>query len=175
MIGCSSQRVLEKDEFLLSTVKVESTDKHISTHSIKSIILQKPNNKWFGLAKIPLGMYSLAGKNDSNAVCNLLRRIGEPPVVYDNFSTQQTIKSLNNYLVNKGFRHGYATYDTTRTKHKLHIKYKLHCGPRTYVRNISSVIQNKDVAEILRSKRSESVLKGGMPLEINKLLEEIAL
>ena len=172
MIGCSSQRVLEKDELLLSTVKVESTDKHISTHSIKSIILQKPNNKWFGLAKVPLGMYSLAGKNDSNAVCNLLRRIGEPPVVYDNFSTQQTIKSLNNYLVNKGFRHGYATYDTTRTKHKLHIKYKLHCGPRTYVRNISSVIQNKDVAEILRSKRSESVLKGGMPLEINKLLEE---
>ena len=62
MAGCSSQRILEKDELLLSTVKIESSSKHISTHSIKAIVSQKPNNKWFGIAKVPLGMYALAGK-----------------------------------------------------------------------------------------------------------------
>ena len=172
MVGCSSQRILEKDQLLLSTVKVESTDKHITTHSIKSILRQRPNNKWFGVAKAPLGMYCLAGKNDSNFVCNLLRRTGEPPVVYDDNSTQQTITSLNNYLVNKGFRQGYTTYDTTRTRHKLHIKYKLHCGPRTYIRNISSNIQSADIERIVKNTRAASVLRGGIPFEINKLYEE---
>ena len=172
MVGCSSQRILEEDQLLLSTVKVESTDKHITTHSIKSILRQRPNNKWFGVAKAPLGMYCLAGKNDSNFVCNLLRRTGEPPVVYDDNSTQQTITSLNNYLVNKGFRQGYTTYDTTRTRHKLHIKYKLHCGPRTYIRNISSNIQSADIERIVKNTRAASVLRGGMPFEINKLYEE---
>lgn len=172
MAGCSSQRILEKDELLLSTVKIESSSKHISTHSIKAIVSQKPNNKWFGIAKVPLGMYALAGKNDSNFVCKLLRKVGEPPVIYNDLSTKQTIKALENHLAYKGFRQGYVEYDTVRSKHKVRLTYKLHCGPRSYIRNISTNIQNPQIENILKSKRDESVLHGGMPLEINKLYDE---
>lgn len=172
MAGCSSQRILEKDELLLSTVKIESSSKHISTHSIKAIVSQKPNNKWFGIAKVPLGMYALAGKNDSNFVCKLLRKVGEPPVIYNDLSTKQTIKALENHLAYKGFRQGYVEYDTVRSKHKVRLTYKLHCGPRSYIRNISTNIQNPQIGNILKSKRDESVLHGGMPLEINKLYDE---
>lgn len=172
MASCSSQRVLEKDELLLSTVKVESSDKHISKHSIKSIILQKPNSKWFGITKAPLGIYCLAGQNDSSGISKILRKIGEPPVKYDDVSTKQSLKSIRNYLVQKGFRQGYAEYDTLQTKHKVHLTYKLNCGPRTYIRNISSSIQNAGIEEIVKKHKSESVLHGGMPLEINKLNEE---
>ena len=172
IVGCSSKRVLEKNELLLSTVKIESSDKHISPSSVQTAILQKPNNKWFGIAKVPLGMYALAGKKDSSAVCKLLRKTGEAPVIYDNFSTQQTINSLRNYLVSKGFRQGYATYDTVRNKHKVKLTYKLHCGPRSYVRNISTNIQNGNIEKIIARERSTSVLHGGMPFEINKLYEE---
>ena len=172
MAGCSSQRILEEDELLLSTVKIESSSKHISTHSIKAIVSQKPNNKWFGIAKVPLGMYALAGKNDSNFVCKLLRKVGEPPVIYNDLSTKQTIKALQNHLAYKGFRQGYVEYDTVRSRHKVHLTYKLHCGPRSYIRNISTNIQNSQIENILKSKREESVLHGGMPLEINKLYDE---
>jgi hypothetical protein len=55
-IGCSSHRILEDNELLLSNVKIESSDKQISAGSIQGAINQKPNSKWFGIAKVPLGI-----------------------------------------------------------------------------------------------------------------------
>ncbi len=172
IVSCSSKRVLEKNELLLSTVKIESSDKHISPSSLQTAILQKPNNKWFGLAKVPLGMYSLAGKKDSSGICKLLRKIGEPPVVYDDLTTQQSLKSIKSYLYSKGFRSGFATYDTICKNHKLDLIYKIHAGPRSYVRNISMNIPNTEIRDLILKERHKSVLRGGMPLEINKLYEE---
>ena len=185
MASCSSLRVLEKDELLLSTVKVESSDKHISKHSIKSIILQKPNSKWFGITKAPLGIYCLAGQNDSSGISKILRKIGEPPVKYDDVSTKQSLKSIRNYLVQKGFRQGYAEYDTLQTKHKVHLTYKLNCGPRTYIRNISSSIQNAGIEEIVKKLESGNVtleesidlysMGAKLATECSKLLENAKL
>ena len=172
IVGCSSQRILKKNELLLSSVKVECNDKHISKHSILSVITQKPNSKWLGIAKAPLGMYCLAGKNDSNALSTLLRKTGEPPVVYNDLLSKQTTSTLRQHLISKGFRQGYATYDTIRNRHKVKLTYKLHCGPRSYIRNISTNIQNREVAQIIQESRQSSVLHGGMPFEISKLYDE---
>ena len=79
LVGCSSQRILEKNEKLLSNVKIECNDKHISKHAIQSIILQKSNSKWLGISKVPLGIYCLADKNDSNAISKFVRKIDFAP------------------------------------------------------------------------------------------------
>lgn len=171
-IGCSSHRILEDNELLLSNVKIESSDKQISAGSIQGAINQKPNSKWFGIAKVPLGIYSMAGKKDSNFVCNLLRKIGEPPVIYDAKTTENTIKVLQNHLVSKGFRQGWVSYDTTQTRHKVKLTYHLHCGPRSYIRNITTNIQSKRIEEVLQREKASSVLRGGMPFDISKLYEE---
>lgn len=172
IVGCSSQRLLEEHESLLSSVKIESSDKRVSTGSLQGALAQKPNSKWFGIAKVPLGIYCLAGKKDTNAVCNLLRKTGEPPVIYDANATAKTAKALENHLVAKGFRQGWVAYDTVQSRHKVKLTYNLHCGPRSYIRNITSNIQSKNVERVIQSERSASVLRGGMPFEINKLYEE---
>ena len=172
LVSCSSQRILEDNEYLLSAVKIESSDKHIASGSVQGTLTQKPNSKWFGIAKVPLGMYSLAGKKDSNFVCRLLRKTGEPPVIYNESATNNTAKALQNHLVSKGFRNGWVSFDTVRTKHKVKLTYQLHCGPRSYIRNITTNIQSKRIEHILLRERHASVLHGGMPLEINKLYEE---
>ena len=116
--SCSSKCLLDEGDFLLSKVNIESDDKHVTSMDLQTVMLQRPNSKWLGLVKAPLGLYSLAGKKDSSSLNVFLRKIGEPPVIYDDFSSRQTIKGIQNYLTSKGFRKGYATYDTIHKKHK---------------------------------------------------------
>lgn len=172
LVGCSSQRILEKNEELLSKVKIECNDKHISKHAIQSIILQKSNSKWLGISKVPLGIYCLADKNDSNSISKFVRKIGEPPVIYNDLLTRKSVNSISQYLNSKGFRHGQVTYDTICKNNKVKLTYKIDCGPRSYVRNITTNVLNDSIAKIIQKEKGKSVLYGGMPFEVNKLYDE---
>ena len=67
--------------------------------------------------KVKLGVYSLSGADTTKRVNQWLRKIGEPPVVYDPYLVGRSRNELLRQLANKGYMR--ATVDTlTKTKRR---------------------------------------------------------
>ena len=63
LTGCSATKFVPDDEYMLTAVEIKSEPKGFNIGSLEPYIRQKANSKWFSLFKIPLGTYSLAGRD----------------------------------------------------------------------------------------------------------------
>jgi len=103
LVSCSTTKYVGENEYLLQQVVVKTDDKSISTSELKRNIKQKPNLKILGAWRFHLGLYNLSGRNGKKGINKWLRRIGEEPVIYDDFQTQRSIKQLKIFLQKKGY------------------------------------------------------------------------
>ena len=83
MTSCSATKFVPEGEYMLQSVKVKSSPKGFDVASVEPYVRQKENSRWFSLAKIPLGVYAMAGRDTTKWMNRLLQRIGEAPVIYD--------------------------------------------------------------------------------------------
>ncbi len=70
--------------------------------ALNNYIKQKPNKKvlfW----KFYLSLYNLSNPEKEKWLQCWLRRIGEPPVIYDEDLKEKSTEQLNLYMNNKGF------------------------------------------------------------------------
>lgn len=101
--SCSTTKYVDENQYLLNKVVVKADDKTISATELKRNAKQKPNLKILGMWKFHLGLYNLSGANKNKGINKWLRRIGEEPVVYDDFQTQRSVKQMEIYLQKKGY------------------------------------------------------------------------
>ena len=116
--SCSPTRFISEDEFMLSSVGLSSTNKHVKSSDYRSYVAQEANSKWFNLLKVPLGMYCMSGTDSTKRFNKFMHRIGEAPVVYDTTYVVQTKKSLSLALQNKGYLHAKVEADVLRKNRK---------------------------------------------------------
>ena len=81
--GCSVNRFIPEDEHMLDQVSIRSDKSELKTAPLTGYVVQHPNSKWFSLAKVPLHIYCLSGRDSTKRFNRFLRRLGEPPVIYD--------------------------------------------------------------------------------------------
>ncbi len=74
--GCSAERFLADNDFILANVKMESNNRHLPLSNYRSYIQQEPNSRWFNLSKIPLGIYCLQSRDTT-------RRSGHIRLIHD--------------------------------------------------------------------------------------------
>lgn len=132
--SCSSTKFVKDNEYLLNKLKVNVDSREISNNDIKSVIKQKPNVKILGAFKFHLGLYNLSSKNNNNGFSKWLRRIGEEPVIYDEFKTKRSVKQIKQYLKNKGYYNVVVTDSLTLKAKKATIRYNVKLG-KPYVYN----------------------------------------
>ena len=94
LTGCNATKYVSDEEYLLESVQIKSDTKGFDAAVLEPYIHQKANSKWFSLFKIPLGTYSLAGRDTSKWINRTLQRIGEEPVVFDSAQADLTMKDL---------------------------------------------------------------------------------
>lgn len=173
--ACSSSRFLEPGERVLSSVKVTSDVPHFKTSYYRPFVRQEPNAKWFNLAKVPLGIYCLS-KADSvkgeKGFSGVLRRVGEAPVVYDEQLAGYSALSLEQALKSMGYLHAQVDTIVTQKRHKVAVDYRLHPAERFYVHRLAYTFDDSTLARVVRSESAASLLKEGMPLNLNTLVEE---
>ena len=104
LCGCSATRHLPEGSYMLNKVRVVAdSDYHdIDALAMKEYVRQKGNTRWLSSVKVPLGIYSMAGR-DSSWVNRALRSMGEAPVVFDTLLARQRCENLKLALENKGY------------------------------------------------------------------------
>ncbi|MBC7493971.1 MAG: outer membrane protein assembly factor, partial [Flavobacterium sp.] len=93
-------------------------------------------------------------------ISNQLKKIGEPPVIFDSISTNKSVKRLNYYYFNKGFFDVKTTYttDTSLTK-KIKIKYATVLGTPFIIDSLKSTIDTPVLDSLYQVKKSLSLVK----------------
>jgi hypothetical protein len=115
MASCQSTKYVPDEAYLLKNYRVKVDREQVNARELDSYIKPKPNRQILG-TKFYLGLYNMSGEKD-NGWNRWLRKIGEAPVLYDEYETERNNKQLGLYMRNKGYHHA-VVEDTVRFKKK---------------------------------------------------------
>ena len=170
LAACSATKFVPDGDYMLQSVKVKSEPKGFDVAAVEPYIRQKANSKWFSLVKIPLGVYSMAGRDTTKWLNRTLQRIGEQPVVFDSTSAAATCGDLQTAMRNMGYLHADVDLKTKKKGKKLKAIYTLRPGAPYDIRHIHYDIQDDQIDDLLRTEDDSNLrLKEGMPFTIGKL------
>ncbi|MDE5969573.1 MAG: outer membrane protein assembly factor, partial [Muribaculaceae bacterium] len=105
LTGCSSTRHVPDGKYLLdrATITVDGDRENVKPDQLANYLRQTPNHKILGFAKLQLATYNLSGQDSTKWYNRWVRKIGQPPVIYDAELTNQSVRQLRQALINKGY------------------------------------------------------------------------
>jgi len=181
LYSCSSTKFIADGEYLLDKVKIESDIPNYKTLELMPYIRQQPNYKMFLLNKTMLQVYNLAGKDSTNRINRLLKKIGEKPVVFDSTLVTKTKAELQKLFINMGYMDVDVSSDTALKDKKARVIYRIKGNEPYRIRKFSYSIDDDSIRqllshpELLQSIRREpaservSLIKEGMLFDRNVL------
>ena len=169
LTACAPERFLRSDEYLLDGVAIHTDDPKISVSQIEGFVRQHPNSRWFSLFKVPLGVYCISGTDSTRRVNRFFRRIGEAPVVYDSLQTERSRANIEAAVRNLGYLKATVGANHKDRKRKRKLAYNIEAGTCYFVDKVSKQIDDSQVDSIVSAEEVRSLLRPGMPLDINKL------
>ena len=169
LAACAPERFLRSDEYLLDGVAIHTDDPKISVSQIEGFVRQHPNSRWFSLFKVPLGVYCISGTDSTRRVNRFFRRIGEAPVVYDSLQTERSRANIEAAVRNLGYLKATVGANHKDRKRKRKLAYNIEAGTCYFVDKVSKQIDDPQVDSIVSAEEVRSLLRPGMPLDINKL------
>jgi len=150
--SCKYLRYVPEDKLLLkktevvSDIKFDDVDLHDYLH-------QTPNSYFMGIGRLKLASYSESDTAKHNTWNNWLRKIGEPPVIYDSLMREYSEEELRKVLFNKGFLNANVTSDMTVKNRQATIKYHVQCNEPHVIRHYIVNIPDSNASDIINSPK----------------------
>ncbi|MDE6081790.1 MAG: outer membrane protein assembly factor, partial [Muribaculaceae bacterium] len=150
--SCSSTRHVPDGQLLLdnATITINENESEITSTQLINYLRQAPNHKVLGFAKLQLATYNMSGKDTTRWYNKWVRKLGQPPVIYDSTLTAQSARQLRQALINQGYNDVTVTVDTVarHDKKKMDVRYNITTGQPHFISSIAyefedSVIGNK--------------------------------
>ena len=168
--SCDSTKHIGKNEFLLTKNKIVTADEKADISELTPYIRQRPNTKWFSTLKVPLGIYSMAGKDTTNAINRRLKKWGEAPVILDTTQTYATCRNLSVMMHNRGWLDAEVTALTEIKNKRAEVTYIITPNQQYKLRKINTKISDSRIDSILKAKRIiEKEIRVGERFSINDL------
>ena len=108
LASCSGTKFVSDGQYMLNKVEVKKDEGYpdVNISKYKSYVRQRGNQRWFSALKVPLGIYSLAGRDTTKWLNRTLQSMGEAPVLFDTLKAQQSCNDLAALLRNEGYLGG---------------------------------------------------------------------
>lgn len=128
--SCSPVKHVPDGKYLLDKVKINIEDNdELSSKSLANYLRQSPNHKVLGFARLQLATYSLSGSDSTKWYNRWLKRMGQPPVVYDSALTDMSRRQLELALVNAGYMDADVDVSTQVSGRKrMTVDYNIRTG-----------------------------------------------
>jgi len=178
MAGCSSTRHVPKGEYMLDGVAIEiEGDKNVTSQELINYLRQTPNHEVLGFWKLQLGTYNLSGDDTTKWYNRWVRRMGQPPVIYQQSLTDASARQLDLALTNRGYLDAKVEVDTVMIpgKKKINVTYRVSTGNPHIISSITYDIPDTAVARIVMSDSLLFTLKPGDNFDRDNLDSERAL
>ena len=162
--GCKTSRFIPEDSYLLTGTVITTEGKQVGTDELQAYMPQRPNNKWFSLFKVPLGIYSLSGRDSTKRFNRFLRHLGEAPVIYDRERTIQACNNMQMSVRNMGYLNAEVLLLEKTKKNKMKIYYRIIPHERYYIRDFTLNVQDDSLKQTLDSLNYKPTLSQGYGL-----------
>jgi outer membrane protein assembly factor BamA len=170
LFSCSSTRHVPEDKYLLNRYKAENNNREIDKNELESYIRPKPNKRVLGL-KFYLGLYNLSGTKD-NWFNRWLKKIGEEPVIWNEFDVEKNKERVKLYLRNKGYYHAEVDNTSRFHKQKANVRYKIDTGEPYSINKVSYQFRDTTLRDIILSDTLNTLLKQGSFFDADIIQEE---
>ena len=176
MSGCSSTRHLPTGTYLLDDVKIRLNDSTgtLNETEMMTYVRHQENNRMLWSAKLRLGVYNMSGKDTTKWWNRWIRKLGEPPVVFDYANSLSDAEQLRKAMINDGFLKASVSIDTiaNHKKRKMKVYYNLHPGVPYVIRNIDYVFPNDTLKTLVMRDSSRMIVGLGDMLNRSDLEAE---
>ncbi len=169
---------MSEGEYLLINNKInisqsEVKNKNDLKEDTKSVIIQKPNHKLFGIGRYKLWNYNRVKKKIEMGKSVPEKQVGEPPVLYDSLSANKTITNIEKYLTNVGYFESQASHSLIKKKKKkVIIEYQVDLGKPFLIKQVSYSIDDNAIASVLDKNKANSYLKINECYNVDKIKKE---
>ena len=169
--ACQTTKYVPDDQYLLNRISIKTDNKQINKDELASYIRQDENLKILGFIKFQLWLYDLSRKDKKNS---WLKKIGEPPVIYDGYLKDKSVSEIQQYLSNKGYYLAKVSDRVDLKKKKANVTYVIETGDPYLIRNITEDIHDSIISQYVNNSSDESLLKPGDILDVDVLEQERA-
>ncbi len=155
---------MPKDKYLINKVEVNIDNPNLNKEVAKSYVRQKENYKILGFLKFHLFLYNLSSKKKTD---DWLKRIGEPPQIYDESLSKRSKEQLEQYANSKGFYRASveSSVSLNEKKQKANIEYDLKSGERYKIRTLSYDIKDTALQRLYFNNTVKNEIKSGDPFD----------
>ncbi|MCW3804109.1 BamA/TamA family outer membrane protein [Plebeiibacterium marinum] len=165
--GCSTVKHVPDNHYLLDKVEVHSSARNIPKEKFKPYIKQNQNVRILGMFKFHLWLYNLAGKDSTKGINKWLKRIGEEPVLFDDFLSAQTASQLKLFMYNKGYYHSDVDTIIKKKRKKAKVEYKINSGRQFEINEIGFRAEDAVIDSLIQEEVGNSLLKKGKPFDVS--------
>ncbi len=177
--GCSLTRHLPEGEYLYTgaEVQIEKTDKQIDVKKLETtcktlIQSPRPNRKMLGI-RWKLRWYNFFYTKKQKGLWHWLqKKLGEPPVIYDEQVTSKTIQLLQNRAFNQGFFHSTTTLHAKQKKRKTKVVYSVKVAAPYLLKSLTNGLTDSFLRERVEAIRGKSLLRIGQSYNLERLRQE---
>ncbi len=172
LISCNATKYVPADKYLLNAYKIEAEDGAFDKKALDKYIKQKPNKRvlfW----KFYLSLYNLSSPEKEKWPSGWLRRIGEPPAVYDEDLKDKSTEQLKLYMNNKGFYNSVVTDSTIYKKRKAKVVYSVRPNVPYIIKDITYFFQDAAISSMIIPDTGSNKFRSGELFDVDVLLEEM--
>lgn len=176
LTGCSASKHVPEGQYLLDNVRLHITDSagNLDSRELLTYVRQQPNHKMLWSTKFRLGVYNLSGKDTTKWWNRWIRKLGEPPVIYDSAATAADVEQLRRALINKGYMGATVSLDSfaSRRKKKIDLDFTVDPGTPHIIRSIEYVFPDDTLKNLIINDSLHFTIKEGDPLNRTRLETE---
>lgn len=178
MTGCSATRHVPEGNLLLDNVEIDvEGDKDVSSSELYNYLRQTPNHRVLGFWKLQLGTYNLSGNDTTKWYNRWVRRMGQPPVLYQQTLTDASARQLQLAMINRGYLGAQVEVDTLMKpdKKKIDVSYRIVTGEPHRISAINYEIPDTSVAQVIMSDSARFTVRKGDKFDRDNLDAERTL
>ncbi|MBQ0116294.1 MAG: BamA/TamA family outer membrane protein [Flavobacterium sp.] len=178
--SCSGLKAVPEGSYLYSGSKIQVLSDSLSKGNRKGLqanlndlLRPKPNKKFLGM-RPKLFFYHLAGepKKEKGFRFWLRNKVGEAPVLMEQFDLKYNAELLDNYAENRGFFNVSTTFDTVQKKKTAAVNYQVNVKQQFLIRLVTFPSDTTVLAREIAKTQAGSLLKMGNPYNLETIKQE---
>jgi outer membrane protein assembly factor BamA len=176
--SCSNLKYLDEGQQLYtgSEIKIESEERISNKKEVVSemerVIRPQPNDK-FLFWRPRLWFYNVAGEDPGNFLTRYMRNtIGRPPVLFEDFSVDQSLQLMKNRLFNMGFFEPQIEYEIKEKRKRAGVEFTVALNPAYTIAELLPIDSEDEIALHINEMLDKSLIKPGRDYRLSILREE---